>query len=264
LYPAGAVGLQFVISSAEDCLSGFYASGAPRQKGKHPMLLPDYWLPRPNLPIDAATRAAFDALIAAARAALGADPINYTLAAPKWQFLCYAAETHHLAMHGSGNAQISVFEPRQSNDLMDFGNRKAVYAAGDGIWAMFFAVVDRDRFKMSISNACLRLADPAGNLSDPPRYIFSVSREALAQKPWRAGTVYLLPRDTFTEQDPIPFGEFEACVPQLASFEPVTPIARLAVSPTDFPFLDQVRAHDGARLAEYARALQSGAPWPPD
>jgi hypothetical protein len=226
-------------------------------------VLPDYWLARPDLPVDPPLQAAFDALIAAARAQATGGPIDYRLAAPKWQFLCYAAEQHHLALHGSGDGQIPLFEPRQSNDLNEFGNRKAVYAAGDGIWAMFFAIVDRARFDMSITNACIRLADRDGNLSDP-RYIFSVSTQALPQRPWRTGTVYLLPRDTFEEQQPFPFGDHEVRVPQLASLEPVAPLARLEVAPQDFPFLDQVRGHVDARLKEYAQALQTGAPWPKD
>lgn len=58
---------------------------------------------------------------------------------------------------------IHLFEPRQSIDLNEFGNQKAIYAASDGLWAMFFAVVDRDRVQ-SITNACVRLADETGTL----------------------------------------------------------------------------------------------------
>ena len=225
------------------------------------MQLPDYWLTRPALPSDPATLAAFDRLVAEAQAHPGA-PLDYQLSAPRWQFLCHAAEQHNLALHGSADAQITVFEPRQSNDLNEFGNRKAVYAAADGIWAMFFAVIDRSRVQ-SITNGCMRLSGPDGKVSEP-YYIFSVSQEGLAQKPWRRGSVYLLPRETFVEQAPMPFGEYQVHIAQLASLEPVTPLARLEVTPEDFPFLAQVRRHDHARLEEYARALQTGAPWPED
>jgi hypothetical protein len=40
------------------------------------------------------------------------------------------------------------------------------------------------------------------------------------------------------------------------------PLAKLRVSPSDFPFLSQMLAHDDDRLAEYAQAMQQGAPWP--
>jgi hypothetical protein len=102
------------------------------------MILPDYWLPRPFAPID----------------------------------------RDGLALHGSGNPAIDIFEPRQPVDLNAFGNQKAVFAAADGIWAMFFAIVDRDRFSMSVNNACIRVVGPANQTSEA-HYVFSVSREIL-------------------------------------------------------------------------------------
>ena len=60
------------------------------------------------------------------------------------------------------------------------------------------------------------------------------------------------------------FGPYQVKIAQLASFEPVVPLAKLSVAPEDFPFLNQIRGHDDERLQEYATALQTGAPWPPD
>ena len=179
---------------------------------------------------------------------------------PKWQFLCHLADHHDIALHGSGDPNIALFEPRQSNDLNEFGNQKAIYAASDGLWAMFFAIVDRERVT-SITNACIRLADEAGTLHGP-YYVFSVSQSALPTQPWRTGTVYLLPRSTFTLQPPMSFGSNQVHIAQLASFVPVQPVAKLTVTPEDFPFLMQIRGHDDQRLQEYATALQTGAPWP--
>jgi hypothetical protein len=224
-------------------------------------MLPDYWLTRPNLAFDESSRLAFETLLKETLAS-GDCCVNiqYTLAWPKWQFLCYLADHHNLAMHGSGNPDIALFEPRQSTDLNEFGNQKAVYAASDALWAMFFAIVDRERVG-SVTNACVRLADQAGTLHGP-YYIFSVSQSALPDQPWRTGTMYLLPRTGFIDQPPMPFGSFEVRIAQLASFEPVQPLAKLTVTPEDFPFLTQIRGHDDQRLAEYARALETGAPWP--
>jgi hypothetical protein len=92
--------------------------------------------------------------------------------------------------------------------------------------------------------------------------VFSISRSALPNRPWRSGTVYVLRGDTFELQPPLRFGEFEVRIPQLASLVPVRPIARVAVEPEDFPFLADIRAHHDDRLAEYAHALETGAPWP--
>ena len=224
-------------------------------------MLPDYWLTRPNADIDAAARASFDGLLQSALAAADGGLIPYDLPAPKWQFVCYAAERYDLAWHGSGEPAIALFEPRQANDLNDFGNQKAIYASSDALWAMFFAIVDRDRFPMSITNACIRLADEAGQVHGP-FYVFSVSQRWLPHQPWRTGTLYLLPRATFESQPLLPFGPYQVHIAQLASRVPVKPLARLTIAPADFPFLRQIRGHDDQRLPEYAAALQSGAPWP--
>lgn len=226
------------------------------------MMLPDYWLTRPNMVFDDRTQSAFDELLDTSLSIGDCPTIPFTLPWPKWQFLCHVADHHHLALHGSGNPDIAQFEPRQSNDLGEFGNQKAIYAASDGLWAMFFAVVDRDRV-VSITNACVRLADQTGTLHGP-YYVFSVSQSALPSQPWRTGTVYLLPPRTFIPQPPVAFGSNEVHIAQLASFEPVQPLAKLTITPADFPFLTEIRGHDDQRLQEYATALQTGAPWPSD
>ncbi len=227
------------------------------------MILPDYWLTRPGVSFDERTQLAFDELLNTTLSIGGCPSIQFTLPWPKWQFLCYVADHHDIALHGSGNPHIALFEPRQSNDLNAFGNQTAVYAASDGLWAMFFAIVDRDRFALSVTNACVRLADETGTLHGP-YYVFSVSQSALPSQPWRSGAVYLMPRRTFTAQPLMAFGSYEVHIAQLASLAPVQPLAKLTVTPADFPFLMQIRGHDDQRLQEYATALQTGAPWPKD
>lgn len=226
------------------------------------MLLPDYWLTRPNLNFDQEAQSAFDDLYHTALSSGGCPTLEYTLPWPKWQFLCYLADQHQIAMHGSGNPDIALFEPRQPIDLTEFGNQKAVYAASDGIWAMFFAIVDRDRVP-SVANACIRVEDETSTIHGP-FYIFSVSQSALPTRPWRTGTVYLLPRSTFTTQPSASFGSSQVHIAQLASFDHVQPLAKLTVTPEDFPFFLQIRGHDDERLQEVATALQTGAPWPGD
>jgi hypothetical protein len=225
-------------------------------------MLPDYWLTRPNTDFDKSAQVAFDELLDSTLGVGECPSIDFTLPWPKWQFLCYLADHFDIALHGSGNPTIALFEPRQSNDLNEFGNQKAIYAASDGLWAMFFAIVDRDRVE-SITNACVSLVDDIGSLHGP-YYVFSVSQSALPSQPWRTGTVYLLPRSTFTLQPPMSFGSNQVHIAQLASFVPVQPVAKLTVTPEDFPFLMQIRGHDDQRLQEYATALQTGAPWPQD
>ena len=224
------------------------------------MILPDYWLTRPSVNFDEKAQIAFDELLNTTLTTDGCPTIQFTLPWPKWQFLCRLADQHNIALHGSGDPDIALFEPRQSHDVNEFGNQKAIYAASDGLWAMFFAIVDRERV-MSIVNACIRLADETGTLQDS-YYVFSVSQSVLPTQPWRMGTVYLLPRSTFTPQPPMAFGSHHVHIAQLASVVPVRPLAKLTVTPADFPFLMHIRGHDDERLQEYAAAMQTGAPWP--
>ncbi len=224
------------------------------------MQLPDYWLPCPVRELDAATQKAFDEILDDAIAHDGCPLLEYSLAAPKWQFLNYAAAQRDIALHGSGNPAIARFEPRQPIDLTEFGNQNAVYAAADGIWAMFYAILDRDTYALTMANACIQIV--TGETSSQSLYHFSISRGALAQNPWRNGTVYLLPRATFVEQPAVPFDSVHVKIPQLASLVALSPLARIQVAPSDFPFLENVRGHDDARLHDYMIAMQTGAPLP--
>ncbi len=225
------------------------------------MPLPDYWLSRPTIELDAAVKRYFNQLYDESNG--NAQPIEYKLSIPKWQFLCYLAEHRDIVLHGSGNARITRFEPRQPNDISAFGNQNAVYAAADGIWALFYAILDRERYPLSLNNSCIKVISP-DNKQGSWRYFFSISKQFLAQRPFRDGTVYILPRATFTEEPPMHVGDLEIHSAQLASLSPVEPLTRLTVTPDDFPFLNQIRGHDDARLAEYAQALQTGAPLPED
>jgi hypothetical protein len=225
------------------------------------MMLPDYWLRRPNLEIDPQVRSGFDRYYAEITARGTNTRIDYTFPVPKWQFLCYLVDQHEVVLHGTGDPNIELFEPRRSIDLTEFGAQTAVYAAGDGLWAMFFAIIDREHTPMATSNACIRLVDEGGVVSEP-FYVFSISDYALAQQPWRKGTVYLLPGETFLSQPPLRFGSYEVRIPQLASLVEVKPIAHLEITPEDFPFLKYIRGIDDERLAEYGQAMASGAPWP--
>jgi hypothetical protein len=228
--------------------------------------LPDYWVERPPLSLSPSTGAAIDDFFAAVDAAPGHPlDVNALLRSyvdiDAWKFLCGVADRRRIAFHGTGNAGIESFEPRQPIDYAPFGDQKAVFATSDPIWAMFYAIVDRDRYEITLNNGCIFLLDSVGR-SLTPRYYFSISRQVLHERPWRDGHVYLLPADTFVDQEAGIYGGNAARVPQLASPVPVVPFARVRVSPSDFPFLAQIRGHEDERLAEYAQAVMAAAPWP--
>lgn len=227
------------------------------------MEFPAYWLRRPELLTDPQTLAAFDRLLDQALAHGPERPIGYRLDAPKWQFLCHAAERANLVLHGSGDPGIEQFEPRQPADSLEFSNRRAVFAATDGIWPIYYAVLDRERYPMMLCNACVRAFPATGERSDP-HYFFSISDTALTQRPWRSGVVYLLPADSFEAQPPLMAGDARIQVAQAASPIAVTPVAKLMVDPSDFPFLKQIRGHDDEQLQVRIAADPAGFPWVED
>lgn len=224
------------------------------------MQLPDYYLPRPRLQLDAATVAAYEALWREITSAPKAGELSYSLPIARWQFLCYLADNKPILLHGSGNPNIPIFEPRQAMDIMAFGNRAAVYAASDGIWPIYYAILDRDQYPMMLNNACIRLSTPPGEPGEP-FYFFSISQNALVHRPWRTGTIYILPRTTFEQETPGLSGNRLIHGMQWASRKPVTPLAKLSVAPADFPFLDQMRGHDDQLLRQRAHANPDGFPW---
>jgi hypothetical protein len=219
-----------------------------------------YLLTRPPAELDPETRASFDALLSDTLEKGQGIEIDYNLPAPKWQFLCYLCDQKGLLAHGSGNPNIDEFEPRQSDDIGEFGNRKAVYAASDAIWAMYFAIVDRDRYVTSLTNACATIVEYDGSIHGP-YYFFSINADALPHNPWRQGTIYLLPRDTFEHQGRQQFKGMTIEIAQWASLVPVTPLAKITVDPQDFPFLSQIRGHDPEVMRERAIADPEGFPW---
>lgn len=212
------------------------------------------------MPTDAAMLRAFDALFEIAVSAGPRDLLDYRLAAPKWQFLCHVADRHGVILHGSQNESIDRFEPRKANDAHPFGDRAAVYGAGDGIWPLYYAILDRATHPMLLLNSAVRIEGDDGSLG-APHYFFSISETALSRRPYRPGTVYLLPADGFEAMPPIVMNGVRGHVPQWACLSPVTPLARLAVTPEDFPFLDQMRGHHDETVLARVRANPDGFPW---
>jgi hypothetical protein len=219
------------------------------------MDFPDYWLRSPA-PSGVGDLAEFDAVLDDALSAGPEDAFDYSLTAPKWQFLQHAVNRGDILLHGSSNPGIQEFEPRKANDVRKFGDRAAVYAAADGIWPLFFAVLDRTS-KPFIINAAIRVCtDPEESL-----WFFSVTDSVLANSPWRDGSIYLLPREGFEDDALLDFGDVQVRSLQAANPHSVRPLARLTVSPSDFPLLGQVRAHDDVAIAERAAIDPGGFPW---
>jgi hypothetical protein len=184
----------------------------------------------------------------------------YDLPAPKWQFLSWLAETQPVVLHGSSRQDIAVVEPKPANDVRDFSAQTAIYAATDGIWAIFFAILNRSEIPMMIFNAAVRIRLP-GQPFSPPFYFFSIDQEAFERGPYCPGMVYILPSAGFVQDPMQDYGGIEISVPQWAGHQAAAPLARLRVSPQDFPFLAQVRSHDPETLRARMAAEPNGFPW---
>jgi hypothetical protein len=220
---------------------------------------------RPPISLDRSTHAAIEEFLSLGQGAGRLLDVDTLLRArgdvKPWHFLCGLADRCEIAFHGTGDPKIESFEPREPVDFAPFGHQKAVFATSDPIWAMFYAIVDRNRYELTLNNGCILVMDGKGR-PGVPHYYFSISRGALPRRPWRTGYVYFLPAESFAEQPAGPYAGQVARVPQLASPVAVTPFARLRVAPNEFPFLAQIRGHEDDRLAEYARAVMAAAPWP--
>ncbi len=221
------------------------------------MRMPDFYLSRPagwsRAEADAFERLYRDQI----RPNVAGAVIDYRLTAPKWKFLCWLIETKDVLLHGSSRDDIVSFEPRRADDASEFGGQRAVFAASDGIWAMFFAITNR-RVATSLVNASFWFNDGA---TPDTFYYFSINTDAFDGRPWREGTVYVLPRSSFDRQADEQWQGTQIKSHQWASVVPVQPTASLTVTPEDFPFLDEVHTHDQATVVARASADPDGFPW---
>jgi hypothetical protein len=214
----------------------------------------------PEIEMTPEKQAVFARLLEEALSRADGDWIDYDLPYPRHEFVQFVTARQVVIFHGSNNQQIETFVPvRKSFELRDEtgrGNLQAVYGTHDGLWAMFFAVVDRDRLSGSIRNGVAYFTNTQGDVLTA--YNFSVNHEQLDEKPWREGALYLLPREFFRR---LPLTE-HAYANEWACEQEITPLAKLLVSPEDFPFLDRVAGHDDSeliRLQDISKEIQQAA-----
>jgi len=219
----------------------------------------DFLLPRPPFDKLQVKQNAFEDLW---KSIHKGDFINYQLPYPKWQFLSYLCETKELVLHGSQKQDIGVVEPRQANDIRAFSNQRSIYATTDGIWVIYFAILDRKKYpEITLFNSCLRAQISTNKFSDP-MYFFSITHSILLQKPWCKGMIYILPRQFFEIEPSHQMQGIEIVFPHWISSFPTDPIAKLQVGPMDFPFLAQIHGHNDNKLVQLYTANPNGFPWP--
>jgi hypothetical protein len=203
--------------------------------------------PEPPLPLDAAKLAAFDSLALSILAG-GNQPISYALPYPKHEFTRYLIRRHPVLLHGTPHLDVTELAPRAQIDHSG-ARRNSVFATDDGVWPFFFATLHRDRFAgpISLRNAAMVVGEGA---SQRRYYLFSVNRELRDARPFRAGAIYVLPRETFQRTD-----TRTVHFPEWASDVPVRPLARIDVKPDDFPFHNRIAAHRRGELFPFTRLL---------
>jgi hypothetical protein len=193
------------------------------------------WLARlPSLPpvaVDAGVSVEFAAL---ADALVAGKAI--VIPEPRLDFLRWLAENRPVVFHGSQRDDLTELSTeRQSRDTTVWGNQQAVYATTDPVWAIYFACLRRDGGWKGTRNGTM---GQAGGPLYPRRYFFLHNRGSASPHRFGAGSLYLLAPDTFVADEPLA-GAIDLA--HLVSREPVTPLARIDVTPDDFPFRNRIR-----------------------
>jgi len=157
--------------------------------------------------------------------------------------------------------EIARVEPRQAVDKKVFSNQIAIYATTDGIWVQYFAILDRNKYpEMTLFNSCLQ-ARIAPDQWTEPLYFFSITHSARIQEPWGTGAVYILPRQSFIQESIQQAQGTEVMFPHWISSQSAQPIAKIIVTPADFPFLDQIHGHNDEKLIQLSSENPDGFPW---
>lgn len=195
------------------------------------------YLPSPDLNLDANKTATFERIYDSALYKGANRPIEYDSEFSKYEFLSYLIQYKNVLMHGSNEMNMDVLKPiRKSTDMRECGNLKAVYACSDGIWPIFFAILNRSYHSGSTSNDCFWARDDTG--ARRKYYYFFIDTGWIRNNPWTNGMVYISDRNSFKQLLDIAGNPLEEWV----SLEPAPILARLPVVPSDFPFLNRVRA----------------------
>jgi hypothetical protein len=203
----------------------------------------------PSLPPPVVDTEAEAGLAAVADALLAGERV--AIPEPRLDFLRWLAENRDVVFHGSPHGDLrELSTERQSHDATAWGNQQAVYASTDPVWAIYFACLRRDHGWTGTRNGSL---GKAGGPLYPRRYFFLHNRGSASPDRFGPGSLYLLSPSGFVSDEPLA-GAIDTA--HLVSHEPVEPLARLDVTPADFPFRDRIRYYrDGE--AEWVSLLRA-------
>jgi len=194
---------------------------------------------RKVMQVDETRKQAFDLLLDSALIGNPRVPISYNLTYPKAEFLNYICDWRGYVMHGSPMSDLVTLEPvRKSSDKNEFGNRQQIFASPDANWAMFFAILDKSKFNQT-SNGSVRIGRGKNRVK---YYHFELPRENKENSPFTEGMIYITRAQDFPDRRPHPILDwFDGEIEEWGSANPVSPLAKIRVSPRDFPYLDKVQ-----------------------
>jgi hypothetical protein len=133
------------------------------------------------------------------------------------------------------DGDLAQHEPiRRSRDTTAWGDQQALYASTDPVWAIYFACLRRDDGFRGTRNGTL---GEAGGPLYPRSYFFVHNRGSASPHRFGPGTLYVLPAKPFAVAPPLA-GVVDTA--HLVSKEAVTPLARVDVTPADFPFAGRI------------------------
>ncbi len=189
--------------------------------------------------LPAAEQSAFDDLLTLVLKGGTNSLIDYRLPYPKIDFLNYLCDWLGYVAHGSINQDLNILEPiRLSNDSSEFGNRRQVFCSPDAIWALWFAILDKSKIHVT-ENGCVRVGVGIRCIK---YYQFDLPSENKDLPPFTNGMIYIAEAHDFPDRPHIPYLDwFNAEYEEWGSATPVTPLAKLPVSPQDFPYLEWVQ-----------------------
>ena len=190
-------------------------------------------------PVETTRKQAFDVLLDTALVGDSLKPIIYNLPYPKSEFLNYLCDWRGFVAHGSPQPDLKMLEPiRKSSDTTEFGNRQQIFCSPDAIWAMWFAILEKGKFNQT-RNGCVRV----GNGKQRVKYYhFELPRKNKEDQPFTEGMIYIARAQDFPDKRPYPILDwFDGEIEEWGSTRPVSPVAKIRVSPQDFPYLNQVQ-----------------------
>jgi hypothetical protein len=190
-------------------------------------------------PVDKARKQTFDMLLDGALIGNPRVPISYNLAYPKAEFLNYICDWRGFVVHGSPSPNLETLQPiRKSADKSEFGNRQQIFASPDAMWGMWFAIQDKAKYSLT-RNGSVRIGRGQNRVK---YYHFELPKENQENHPFAEGMIYITRARDFPDKRPYPILDwFDAEIEEWGSTNPVSPLAKIRVSPRDFPYLDQVQ-----------------------